>query len=75
VDPKVALIRKLGLKILAFIVHIIQEKASVYDPETGAECTLCGKPKARVIKTARPIRSHKCQECGLVFQSVEKIIS
>lgn len=80
-EPKVngpgliAALRRLDIRIKQFIVHIIQDRAAVYDLENGAECILCGQTKARVRKTARPMRSHKCQNCGLVFQSVEKKVS
>ena len=36
------------------------------------KCPRCGSTKAPVTKTCRPIRYHKCSDCGYNFKSVEK---
>lgn len=35
-------------------------------------CPGCGGEKCRVYRTLRPVRYHKCGDCGLSFKSVEK---
>lgn len=68
----VAALRRLDISVLVAIVRILQESAAQYDPAGGATCLLCGQERARVRNTSGCIRSHKCQNCGLVFSSVEK---
>lgn len=35
-------------------------------------CPECGSVRCPVTHTARPVRSHKCRDCGATFKSVEK---
>jgi len=35
-------------------------------------CPECGSAETKVTSTKRPIRRHKCRECGAPFKSVEK---
>lgn len=35
-------------------------------------CPACGSKKTHVTSTRRPIRLHKCRDCGHTFKSVEK---
>ena len=35
-------------------------------------CPACGSTDTRVTSTARPVRRHKCRQCGHPFKSVER---
>lgn len=35
-------------------------------------CPACGSEKVRVTKTERPVRHHKCRDCGECFKTVEE---
>jgi len=35
-------------------------------------CPKCGSDSTKVASTKRPIRSHKCLDCGFPFKSVEE---
>ena len=36
------------------------------------KCPVCGSENVPVYHTARPIRYHKCEDCGHTFKSIEK---
>jgi len=36
------------------------------------KCPKCGSEKITVVTTRRPLRYHKCDDCGHTFKSVEK---
>lgn len=35
-------------------------------------CPECGSEKTRVTKTERPVRHHKCKDCGATFKTTEE---
>ena len=37
------------------------------------KCPKCGSIKTRCIRSTRPVRYHKCQECGKNFKSIENM--
>jgi len=37
------------------------------------KCPVCDSAKCPVVRTVRPVRYHKCVDCGHRFKSVEKI--
>ena len=42
--------------------------AVIYRP---VRCPKCGSVKTKVTSTRRPVRHHKCKDCGECFKSVE----
>jgi len=44
--------------------------AVIYRP---IRCPKCGSTKTRITSTRRPIRQHKCQDCGHTFKSIEQV--
>ena len=59
-----------------------KEKMSVINTGDGVQtviwhvikCPECGSTKVPVQHTNRPIRYHKCADCGETFKSVEKYV-
>ena len=43
----------------------------VYRMARRPKCPECGSENTKVISTRRPIRHHKCRDCGAAFKSSE----
>lgn len=63
-------------RLLRIIVALQKTRTAVYTPDEGAKCPVCeafglNPPKAPVTSSARPVRLHKCPQCGGTFKSVQ----